>query len=97
MRSARTFIRRPQIAREVLRALEARGVDAIRASLVHVAAGDQHGHPLRPELQALYALRQTDSAIVSVARADAEQWLAWKTARNDAWGRVERGSRSTKS
>ena len=68
-----------------MRDLESRGVDAVRASLAHVAASDRLGHPVRPEQQSLYATRGTDSTTVSVTRADGERWLAWRAAQDAVW------------
>lgn len=78
-------MRRPNLHPDILRSFEERGVDGIRASLYHAAAQDPLGFVTPSSKQPLYALREIDSGTVSVTRADAERWLAWKARRNEMW------------
>ena len=73
------------VSAEAFADLERRGVDAVRASLMHVAATDKLGLPAEPDKQTLYTLRSTDTKSVSVTRADGERRLAWKARRDALW------------
>lgn len=82
------FRRPPPVSPEALAELECRGVDAVRASLWHAAAGDKLGLPAEPHLQTLFTLRNTDFGSVSITRAEGERWLIWKARHELMWVKV---------